>query len=362
MLPSYSEKNVPLSRKTTLSVGGSAGVLASPLTEKETIDTYRALKDAGTAVFTLGGGSNVLVADAGWDGTVVQSNDYAMKVRNKGDYQLVEAAAGIEWDELVAFCVDDRLAGIECLSGIPGRVGAAPIQNIGAYGQEIAEAVEYVRVYDHVTDEVITLNADECGFGYRTSNFKTAWRSERIVLSLGLRLRKDGEATVRYPELRRALGVDSGIAPPIKTVRETVLRIRRRKSMVYDTGDTNHRSAGSFFTNPLVDAAVAAEASDRAKKHGIEELLPQWETGDHVKLSAAWLIEQTGFERGFTFGKAGLSTKHCLALINRGDATASGLIALASLIRKQVRARFGVELVPEPTFIGFDRTVDELLG
>lgn len=362
MLPSYSEKNVPLAGKTTLSIGGCASVLASPLTEEETVDTYRALKAAGTPVFTLGGGSNVLVADAGWDGAVVQSNDYGMNIRKEGDERIVVASAGIEWDELVAFCIDEELAGIECLSGIPGRVGAAPIQNIGAYGQELSEAVDFVRVYDRTVDEVITLTAEECEFGYRTSKFKTTWRNERVVLALGLRLRKGGDATVRYPELRRGLGIENGVSPSLKTVRDMVLRIRRRKSMVYDREDTNHRSAGSFFTNPIVPPAVAAEAAARAEANGIEATMPQWESGENVKLSAAWLIEHTGFERGFTFGKVGLSTKHCLALINRGGATAGGLIALASLIRKQVRTRFGVELVPEPTFVGFERTVDELLG
>ncbi len=362
MLPSYSEKNVSLARKTTLAVGGAADALASPLTEKETVETYRALDAAGTPVLTLGGGSNMLVADAGWPGTVVQSNDYAMNVTKDGDDQLVVAAAGIEWDELVAFCVDDGLAGLECLSGIPGRVGAAPIQNIGAYGQEVAEVIRFVRVFDRTTNEVLTLEPHDCGFGYRTSHFKTEWAGDTVVLAVGFGLTKGGDATVRYPELRSALGASDCSVPPLKTVREMVLRIRRRKSMVYDPKDANHRSAGSFFTNPIISEAEADEVSIRAAAAGVDVTMPRWDVPGGVKLSAAWLIERTGFERGFIFGKAGLSSKHCLALINRGDATAGGLIALASLIRKQVRGRFGVELAPEPNFVGFDRTVDELLG
>ena len=361
-LPSYTQAGIALADKTTLAVGGPAKTLAMPLTEAETVDTYRALAADETPVLTLGGGSNMLVADAGWDGAVVQSNDFSMDVAADGDDRIVSAGAGIEWDELVAFCVDDGLAGIECLSGIPGRVGAAPIQNIGAYGQEISEVVESVRVYDKLADDIVDVPAEECGFGYRTSQFKRDWAGERVVLSVRIRLRPGGEATVRYPELRKALGMDAGLeTPPLATVRDTVVRIRRRKSMVYDTSDPNHRSAGSFFVNPIVDDETLAEALAVAVELEVE--LPHWPVQPGAtKLSAAWMIERTGFEKGFTFGKVGLSTRHCLALINRGGATAQALVGLASMIRRQVRARFGVTLRPEPAFIGFDQTLDELLG
>jgi UDP-N-acetylmuramate dehydrogenase len=361
-LPSYTQTNVSLSQKTTLRVGGTASCLALPLNEEETVETYRTLDGAGTDVFTLGGGSNVLISDDGWSGTVVQSNDFAMSVSAEGEDRLVSAAAGIEWDELVAFCVDEQLAGIECLSGIPGRVGAAPIQNIGAYGQEVAERVESVRVFDREADTVIDLPASECGFGYRTSRFKQDWRGSHVVLALTLRLRLGGEATVRYPELRNALGVGTGAAPPtLATVRDLVVRIRRSKSMIWDPKDENHRSAGSFFTNPICDGEVLKRVKKVASELGAE--LPMWPTDTGgTKLSAAWLIEQAGFERGFTFGKAGLSTNHCLALVNRGGANAESVIALAALIRRQIRNQFGVTLQPEPAFVGFGRTADELLG
>ena len=361
-LPSYTQAGVSLADKTTLGVGGRAKMLAMPLTEAETVDTYRALDADGTPVLTLGGGSNMLVADAGWDGVVVQSNDFSMDVTADGDDRIVSAGAGIEWDELVAFCVDDGLAGVECLSAIPGRVGAAPIQNIGAYGQEVADVVESVRVYDKATDAVVDVATAECGFGYRTSKFKRDWAGDRIVLSVRLRLRPGGQATIRYPELRKTLGMDAGLdTPPLTTVRDAVVRIRRKKSMVYNTADPNHRSAGSFFVNPIVDeetlAAVMAVAAE------LEVELPHWpvQPGE-TKLSAAWLIERTGFEKGFAFGKVGLSSRHCLALINRGGASAQALVGLASMIRRQVRTRFGVTLQPEPAFVGFDQPLEELLG
>ena len=361
-LPSYTQDNVSLAGKTTLNVGGTASRLALPLSEEEAVDTYRALDADGANVLTLGGGSNVLIADEGWDGTVVQSNDYAMSVSQDGDDKLVQAAAGIEWDELVAFCVDEGFAGLECLSGIPGRVGAAPIQNIGAYGQEVAEVVESVRCFDRTTGEVVDIPAAECGFGYRSSRFKGSWRDSHVVLSVTLRLKPGGPATVRYPDLQRTLEMVEGLeGPPLGSVRDMVLRIRRRKSMVYDPSDTNHRSAGSFFTNPIVDGDILEQVKTTATE--LQAELPMWPTdAGGTKLSAAWLIEQTGFERGFTFGKVGLSTNHCLALINRGGASANSLVALASMIRRQVRTRFGVTLHPEPAFIGFHKTPDELLG
>jgi UDP-N-acetylmuramate dehydrogenase len=361
-LPSYTQQNVSLAKKTTLEVGGPAAELAMPVTEAETVDTYRALDADGVAVLTLGGGSNMLISDGGWDGTVVQSNNFAMSVTSDGDDRLVEVAAGIEWDELVAFCVDENFAGLECLSGIPGRVGAAPIQNIGAYGQEVAEVVEAVRCLDRGSGEVVDLPASECGFGYRSSKFKDEWRQSHVILSLTLRLRAGGDATVRYPELRSRLGMADGLEPPpLGSVRDIVLRIRRRKSMVSDPTDPNRRSAGSFFTNPIVADDVLEKV--KAAATGIEAELPMWPTdAGGTKLSAAWLIERTGFERGFTFGKVGLSSNHCLALINRGGARAESLVALASLIRRQVRTSFGVTLHPEPAFVGFDQTADELLG
>lgn len=351
-----------LASMTTLGVGGAAERVVQPLTEGETVDLIRACVADDLPLYVLGGGSNVVISDRGLGGLVMRSEDFHFSVKRDGDDAIVEAGAGVEWDELVAFTVTEGLAGLECLSGIPGRVGAAPIQNIGAYGQEVAERVESVRTIDRATGEVETLAADACGFGYRTSHFKTTWRDQRVVSRVRFRLRAGGEPTLRYPELQRALGVrPDGPAPELEMVRKVVLKIRRRKSMVYDTNDSNHRSAGSFFTNPIVDAATA-DAANAAADLADDDAMPRWDVDGGVKLSAAWLIERAGFERGFAFGRAGLSTRHTLAVINRGGARASDIVALAAILRRGVRSTFGVTLHPEPVFLGFDDSPDTLLG
>lgn len=353
-----------LASMTTLGVGGAASLLVTPMTEAEVVDVVRETAAGGHALHVLGGGSNVLIADAGLHGVVMRSADYAIDFAPERDYATVTVGAGVEWDELVEFCVTERLAGIECLSGIPGKVGAAPIQNIGAYGQEVSSVVASVRTVDRQTGATEQMPAGACGFGYRTSVFKAELRDRRVVTSVTLRLRRGGPPTVAYPELARALDIrPDGPVPPLDRVRDAVLRIRASKSMIYDRRDPNHRSAGSFFVNPTVTDDVADEVAARADGAGIDATaMPRFEVDGGAKLSAAWLIERAGFPRGFAFGAAGLSTNHCLAIVNRGSARASDIVALAAIVRRGVRTTFGITLQPEPVFMGFDRDVDELLG
>jgi UDP-N-acetylmuramate dehydrogenase len=314
-------------------------------------------------VFVLGAGSNLLVADRGYPGVVVRYIDDECTFHDRGCGDIVvEAAAGVVWDDLVEDAVAREFAGIECLSGIPGLVGAAPIQNIGAYGQEIAEAVTCVVAVDRSDGETHRLGAAECVFTYRSSRFKTA-PDRWLVVGLELHLRRGGAPRVRYPGLARTVEarVPRGRDPTLQDVRDAVLEVRASKSMVLSATDPNRRSAGSFFTNPIVEASVADAAGEAAATIAPGVPMPRFPAGDRVKLSAAWLIERAGFPRGYGEGRAGLSTKHCLALVNRGEATAADLIALASTVRRGVRDTFGVSLVPEPVFLGFEQSIDELL-
>lgn len=357
--------NVALSSMTTLAVGGPATTVALPLNEDETIDVVRATQAAGVPLHVIGGGSNVLIADTGLPGVVLKSSDFGFSVRRADGHAYITAAAGVIWDDVVEFAVAEKLTGIETLSGIPGLVGAAPIQNIGAYGTELSEAVVSVRAIDRETGAVREFSAEECGFSYRNSAFKSAWRDMFVITSVTIRVTPDAPAQIRYPELAAMLGVKpGGTPPPLETVRAVVLKIRKKKSMVYNTADPNHRSAGSFFTNPIVDAATADAVAEVVVpgRPANASAMPRWDVDGGVKLSAAWLIENAGFSKGFAFGQAGLSSKHTLALINRGRAKASDLVSLAAVIRRGVRGTFGVALTPEPNFMGFDRSVEELLG
>lgn len=335
-------ENVPLASRTTLAVGGPARWHALARSPTELAQHLSRAGDLPTLV--LGGGSNLLVADEGFSGLVVEYLADGIRTLSEGH---LEVQAGVVWDALVEYCVDHDLAGLECLSGIPGRVGAAPIQNIGAYGQEVAERITAVLAVERSTGSLVTLPAEECGFGYRWSHFKGEWQNRYVVTGIRLRLTPGGAPSIRYADLTKRLGPEA----TLQEVRRTVIEVRRSKSMVYDPNDPNHRSAGSFFMNPVIEASrVTAD-------------MPHWPAGEgKAKLSAAWLIERSGFPRGFVHGRAGLSSNHSLALINRGEATAGDLLELAGLIRRGVRERFGVTLVPEPVFVGFDRPVEALLG
>ncbi len=341
--------DAPLAARTTLGLGGPARRL---LRAESLADLREALALAASEpVLVLGGGSNLVVRDGGFAGTVIEMAIPGVTITADSDTAVVTAAAGVEWDALVAQAVDAGLAGLESMSGIPGRVGATPMQNVGAYGQEVADTIELVRVLDRHTGEIESFEPAECGFAYRTSVFKNS--TQWVVVEVRFRLRRSAiSSPLRYPELARTLGVADGEGAPITEVRRTVIELRRGKGMVVDVADPDARSAGSFFMNPIVDAATLAEIEERVPAGLTMPRFPA-PTG-HTKLSAGWLIERSGFAKGITRGRVGISSKHALALINRGGATTRELLGLAREIQDGVRARFGVDLVPEPVIVGFD--------
>jgi UDP-N-acetylmuramate dehydrogenase len=335
-----------LADHTTLRLGGPARSWVRATTEAELVDAVRRADEAGEPVLVLAGGSNLVVADDGFDGTVVEVATTGVAADHEGDDPtcggvLVTVAAGEDWDALVEHAVANHWVGVEALSGIPGSVGATPIQNVGAYGQEVSQTMAAVRVWDRKLKGMRTFAAADCGFGYRTSRFK-ADPGRHLVLGVTFQFRQ-GElgAPVTYAELARTLGVEPGSRPRLSDVRQAVLDLRRRKGMVLDPDDHDTWSAGSFFTNPVIPADTVPDGA------------PAWPQADGlVKTGAAWLIEQAGFGKGYGDGAARLSTKHTLALTNRGGATTADLLGLAREIRDGVAARFGIRLVNEPVLIG----------
>lgn len=338
-----------LAAHTTLRVGGPARRFLVAETEQELVEQVRAADAAGEPLLLVGGGSNLLVSDEGFEGTV-------LLIRTRGiDAQVdpcsgafVTVAAGEPWDDFVAHAVAQGWSGLEALSGIPGLVGATPIQNVGAYGAEVAQILARVRALDRTTGQVTTFANADCGFGYRWSRFK-AEPGRWVVLSVTFQLPLgEMSAPVRYAELARTLGVEVGERADADAVREAVIALRRGKGMVLDEADHDTWSAGSFFTNPILSPEVAA---------GLPERAPRFPAGDGlVKTSAAWLIDQAGFKKGFGAdlgeGRATLSTKHTLALTNRGTARAADLVTLARVVRAGVEKQFGITLVPEPVLVG----------
>jgi UDP-N-acetylmuramate dehydrogenase len=342
---------------TTVGLGGPARAFVRAETEDELIDAVRTADAAGEPVLILGGGSNLVVADEGFDGTVVEVATRGITSDVDGEDEsdcacggaLVTVAAGEPWDAFVAHAVERGWVGVEALSGIPGAVGATPIQNVGAYGQDVAQTIAQVRVWDRTLRGVRTFASADCRFGYRTSRFK-ADPGRHVVLSVTFQLRQGTlGAPVEYAELARTLGVEVGRRAPMSEVREAVLGLRRGKGMVLDPADHDTWSAGSFFTNPVVAAAdLPAGAPAWPPAGGADG--PE----DTVKTSAAWLIEHAGFPKGYGRGRVGVSSKHTLALTNRGGATTEELLVLAREIRDGVRDRLGITLVNEPVLVGVD--------
>jgi UDP-N-acetylmuramate dehydrogenase len=343
-----------LSDLTTLRLGGPARRLERAGSEEELLDAVRAADASGEPLLLLAGGSNVVVADDGFDGAVVQVATRGIeRVELRDGRVWLDVAAGEDWDALVAACVADGLAGIEALSGIPGSVGATPIQNVGAYGQDVSATVSAVRVLDRRTGAVEDLPPQACGFAYRSSAFKGRDTHAVLAVTFTLARTATGEP-LRYAELARALDVEVGAAAPLDEVREAVLRLRRGKGMVIDPEDPDSVSAGSFFTNPIVEAEDFGALERRAAERlGAGARPPRFPEPDgRVKTSAAWLIERAGFSKGYGEGRIGISRKHALALVNRGGGTTAELVALAAEIAGGVRDAFGVELRPEPTLVG----------
>ena len=340
--------DVPLAPLTTLGLGGPARRLVTAYDEQSVVDVVRAADAAGEPLLVLGGGSNVVLPDEGFPGTVLRVAVHGLSAEASGNRVLLTAAAGEDWDGLVAHCVAERLAGVEALSGIPGLVGASPVQNIGAYGQELSQTVVAVRALDRAGGQVVDLASPECDFSYRHSAFK-ANPARWVVVSVTFSLAPSAlSEPVQYAELARRLGVEVGQRAPLGDVRAAVLELRRGKGMVLDAADPDTRSAGSFFTNPLLTAPELEALLAR-----VDAPPPSWpEPNGRTKVSAAWLIEHAGFAKGAFDGPVGISSKHTLALVNRGGATTADLRRVAAAVRDGVREAFGVELVPEPVFVG----------
>jgi UDP-N-acetylmuramate dehydrogenase len=349
-LPPAILNDVPLAPLTTLELGGPAHFFCRAASDDDAMGALGWAQERALPVFVLGGGSNLVVGDEGFPGLVLQLANRGVEISQDG---LLCAQAGEPWDDVVAAAVARDLAGIECLSGIPGVVGATPIQNVGAYGQEVADTIRSVCVLDRRSLRVSERSAADCGFGYRQSAWKRE-AEEPIVLAVTFGLRPGGRPKVLHKELAAALAQKS--SPSLLEIRQTVLEVRRRKSMVYDSADPNRRSAGSFFTNPVVDRGTADRIAEQAVREGLvraaEEVPRYAQPSGKVKLAAGWLIERAGIGRGFRMGPVGLSPQHALALVHHGGGTTADLLRLAVHVRDTVRNRFGVILVPEPVFLG----------
>ncbi len=339
--------NVPLAPRTSLELGGSAEALVEVSTVAEMAEALEWAKASDRTVSILGGGSNVVIADQGVAGLVLVPALRGIDIGRSGNGAVVIVAAGEKWDDVVAETVTEGLMGLECLSGIPGTVGATPIQNVGAYGVEVSDVIEWVEVYDRRAGKVVRLAPQQCSFGYRTSSFRQC-PDRSIVTRVAFRLRADGRPMIRYPELERAVR-SGGIPPDAMTVREAVMTLRRGKGMVLENGAP--RSVGSFFVNPIVDAQDLAAVEKAA---GDGKAVPRFPAGESLfKIPAAWLIEHAGFGCGYRRGSVGVSEHHALALVHHGGGRTRDLVALAAAIRDGVEQRFGIRLRPEPVFWGF---------
>ena len=338
-------ERVALAPYTTLGVGGPARWFVEATDEATLREALAWSRARSVALRMLGGGSNVVVADAGIEALVVRVGLRGVTTREAGRVVDITAAAGEPWDDLVALAVARGWAGLECLSGIPGLVGATPLQNVGAYGQEVSDTGVAVRALDTTTGDAVTLSPAECGFAYRDSAFKSREPGRYVVLAVTYRLQPGAAPTLGYADVERAVAARGLTAPTLADVRASVLAIRRTKSMVLDPGDPNRRSCGSFFTNPIVAAADADQVAQRAG----EATMPRWPQADGgVKLSAAWLIERAGFRRGQREGAVGLSTAHALAIVAHDGARAADVLGFARRLQASVAERFGVRLALEP--------------
>jgi UDP-N-acetylmuramate dehydrogenase len=346
-------ENVDLAPLTTMRIGGPARYFAAVTDVDELVEALKWGREQGLPIFLLGGGSNLLVSDRGFPGLVIHVQLKGIETHENGERTFVRAAAGEDWDPFVAFCVERNLAGIECLSGIPGSIGATPIQNVGAYGQDVSETIVSVETIDRSDLSRKTLTNLECEFGYRFSRFKNREPERYVVTAVTYSLLPDGAPAIRYPELASYLTGRGVSAPGLTDVREAVIAIRKRKGMVVDPADGDSLSAGSFFMNPILDSEEFERFKSDSEAMGCG-VPPSFPAADgKLKTSAAWLIERSGFTKGYRLGRAGISTKHTLALVNTGGASAGEMVTLVEKIKSGVRERFGIELHPEPNFVGF---------
>jgi len=345
-------ENVPLAPLTTLEVGGPARYFAEVKAEAEVMEAVEFARSRGLPMFVFGGGSNLVIADAGFAGLVLKVGikDVAHSAASHGQVMFV-AGAGYDWDTLVKESVQADCAGLECLSGIPGTVGGTPVQNVGAYGQEVSQTIREVRVFDLTSHQIETLSNEVCGFSYRSSIFNTTGRGRYVILHVSFTLEQGGKPSLRYADLEQFFAGRSK-EPTLSEVREAVRDIRRRKAMLIVPGDEDSHSVGSFFKNPIVPRAIFEELSARLATRGLQ--LPSYpSTEGFRKLPAAWLVEHAGFAKGHRKGRVGISQKHALAIINRGGASAAEVVALKDEIQARVMDAFGIKLDPEPVFVGF---------
>jgi len=341
-------QNVALAPLTTLGVGGCARFFVEAETVGDVEEAVGFARRRELPLFVLGGGSNLLVSDRGWHGLVLQVGILGIE---EPSGTIVDVGAGVDWDELVAHCVARNFGGIECLSGIPGSVGGTPVQNVGAYGQEVSETIVSVLAFDLSENWVRELKAAECGFSYRSSIFNTSQRGRYIILRVTYQLFPDFKPSLRYGDLQKYFAGRDG-APSLSEVRDAVLKIRASKGMLIRPGDPDSHSAGSFFKNPVLSTAQHGELVRRAGERGLE--VPSYPAlSRQRKVSAAWLVENSGFQKGYVKGNAGISSKHALAIVNRGGATAAEILALKDEIQARVEREWGIRLEPEPVLVGF---------
>jgi UDP-N-acetylmuramate dehydrogenase len=359
-------ENVPLAPLTTLQVGGSARYFAEAKREDDVREAVEFAKTRSLPLFILGSGSNVVIADSGWPGlalkiaiggiTTPATSDTA------GKAVLFSVGAGVDWDDFVAQAVTQNCAGIECLSGIPGSVGATPVQNVGAYGQEVSATIESVRALDLKEDRIVALPNPACGFRYRSSIFNNNERDRYIILRVNYRLKRGGPPSLKYTDLQKYFAektkpdnksADKKTPPSLAETREAVREIRRSKGMLIVPHDPDSQSAGSFFKNPILSESQFKDLAERAAAQAHD--LPHYPALDaQHKISAAWLVEHSGFSKGYSLGAVGISSKHALALINRGEAKASDILHLKDEIQAAVQKTWGINLEPEPVLVGVE--------
>jgi len=345
------QEHVPLAPLTTIRVGGPARYLVDATTISEICEAITFARTRNLPLFVLGGGSNLVVSDAGWPGLVLKVGIVGTEERIEGGKALFEVGAGEDWDKLVARSVARNCAGIECLSGIPGSVGGTPVQNVGAYGQEVGETIQGVLAFDLRDHQVRELCNDACGFSYRTSIFNSTERGRYVILRVTYALTPDGEPRIDYTDLKRYFSAWQKV-PTLAETRDAVRQVRASKGMLISPGDDDSRSAGSFFKNPVLSPEQYQELSARASAKNLQ--IPSYPALEVLrKVSAAWLVEHSGFSKGFGPGRVGISRKHALALVNRGDASAADVIAFQEQIQQRVEDIWGIRLQPEPVFVGF---------
>jgi UDP-N-acetylmuramate dehydrogenase len=345
------QENVPLAPLTTFRVGGPARYFVEARSIADVQAGVQFAQARSLALFVLGGGSNLVISDAGWPGLVLKIALAGIEASNQDGQARFEVGAGEDWDRFVARAVAHNCAGVECLSGIPGSVGGTPVQNVGAYGQEVSQSIESVLALDLKDGQLHELCAEACAFSYRSSIFNSSERGRYIILRVTYALSPDGEPRIQYSDLKRHF-TGWRKHPTVADVREAVRRIRASKGMLITPGDEDCRSAGSFFKNPIVSAAQHQELQKRATARGLQ--IPSYPALEaQKKISAAWLVEHSGFAKGYDAGQVGISRKHALAIVNRGEASASDVVALKQDVQQRVEEIWGIQLEPEPVFVGF---------